>query len=507
MHRLYNKITAFCFVLLSTLLFSCADLIIPELKVENISHDDKCITIRFSNTINQNLAIEAFTLKRDSENQNGTFSFNDSEMIFTPNNKIQEGFHYIVTITTQAEDIYGSSLMLPYVYNFSTKGENGTPEIQSITPEDETVFETAVTQIQITFTKAIKKESFQNSFSLKPSVTYKTDWSQDQKSVTVTFDKPLENSTRYTVTISKSLQDTDNNFLANQFTSIFTNNQNLETPLYTLYSKTDTESVELLSTDILSVNENLRTDSYLYLDFSKEIEVDKFSSYFSIKPSLSYSIEPDYHTNKAIKITFSNKAEWDKEQYLITIKKGITDTFSNPTSETKQFNIRFNNSKDKPPVFVKGFFDLKESDYYVISKDTEYTNMKFKVEEFQEGTDIETDLYIFFEISPDADSISLNSAMRSVKFSTTNGCVSITQVKMEKISSSDFSSLPFYSQSGFSEIKSLVNENKNITGIKIHTVVDNAEVNGQVIFSISTDLEDNLSNKLKEKLSLSFNKS
>lgn len=507
MRNIYCKIILPVLLIICTLFISCADLIIPELKVNNITITEDDIIIDFSQDVNQNLAIEAFTLKRDSENQNGRFTFSGSKMIFTPNNKIQDGYHYTVTITTKAEDIYGSSLMLPYVYNFTTKGEKNTPQIESITPADETVSTEAVTQLDIVFTKAIKKESFQNSFSIKPSVSYKTEWALDQKSVTVIFDKPLQNSTRYTVTISKSLQDTDNNYLANQFTSIFTNNQNLEAPEFVLYSKTDTESLELLSTEDLALNENLRTGSHLYLDFSKEIEVDKFSSYFSIKPSLSYSIEPDYHTNKAIKITFANEPDWDKEQYQITIKEGITDTFQNPTRETKKYNIRFNNSKDKPPVFIKGFIDLKESPYYVISNETAYTNMTFRNEHFQETTNVETDLYVFFEMSPDADSISLNSAMESIKFSTTNGCISIIPLKMNGISKTSFNSLPIYNQSGFDEIKTMINDNKNIYGIKILLRVDNSEVNGQVIFNISTELKDNLSNKLKEKLSLSFNKS
>lgn len=501
MRIFHNKIKTFISFILSFPLLSCADLIIPELKVTNVSYTSDNVIIQFSKTVNQNLAIESFTFLRDSENQNGSFSFNDSTMIFSPYNKIQDGYHYTIQITTKVEDIYGASLMSPFVYNFTTKGNPSIPEVLSITPKDEEITKENITELTITFSKPIKTESFQNSFSIKPSAQFKTEWENEYKTVRVIFDKPLENSTRYTVTISKSLQDTDNNFIANQFISIFTNNEDLTVPEYKIYAKTDSSSQELFAEDLITLNDQLHINTYLYLEFSKEIQVDKFSSYFSIKPQLSYSIETDNQTKKSVKIIFDD-ITWNEKTYQITIKNGISDYFNNIIEEDKTYNLCFNNSSEMQPQFVKGFLDLKRNSYFEISSENTYTNMTVPVDDFQEGTDIDTNMYLFFELTPSASEINLISAMENISFSISNACISLTIKQIAPVTKTDFSTLP----AELNEIKNL-SQSKNIYGLKLLITVDNADPRGQVKLNIGSDIRDNLFNKFGEKLIFAYNKS
>ncbi|MBQ0003812.1 MAG: Ig-like domain-containing protein [Treponema sp.] len=507
MRIFYNTIKLFFILVISSLLFSCADKIIPELKITNVAYTKDVVIINFSETVNQNLVIESFSFTRDSEIQNGSFIFNNSVMYFYPNFPIQDGYKYTVQFSTKAEDIYGASLMEPYVYNFTTKGDPSIPEVVSITPKDQEITDTCINEIEITFSKSIRPVSFQNSFSIKPSVQFKTNWENDNKTVKVIFDKPLENSTRYTVSISKSLQDTDNNFLANAFTSIFTNNEDLSVPEFKLYAKTDTDSKELLSDDLILLNDCLSNKSYLSIEFSKPVNVDTISSYFTIKPQLSYTLEPDNESKTSVKVVLADDIEWNDNKYQVTIKEGIADFFNNKTESTLQYNIAFNKPSEMPVCFEKGFLNLKRNGYFMISEENTYTDMIVPVEDFQEGTDIKTELYFFFKIASEASEINLISMMESVSINASNSCLSLIIDKIEPVSSSQFNTLPFYSNSDFESIKTKLSQNKNLYGFKLSVTLDNADPRGSVTFNLGSEIMDNLKNKLSKKIILSYNKS
>ena len=61
----------------------------------------------------------------------GSFSWDGNKMIFNPNSNLDYLTTYIVTISTEAEDLAGNNLLSPYSWQFTTKEQDLTPPVIS----------------------------------------------------------------------------------------------------------------------------------------------------------------------------------------------------------------------------------------------------------------------------------------------------------------------------------------------------------------------------------------
>lgn len=102
------------------------DLVAPSINGTNIEHGQQgvsvttVIVIRFSEKMNETSVEEAFTI---SNNVTGTFSWDGTELIFTPSANLSYNTAYVVTLDTTAADVQGNALTEPLEFSFTTMPE------------------------------------------------------------------------------------------------------------------------------------------------------------------------------------------------------------------------------------------------------------------------------------------------------------------------------------------------------------------------------------------------
>jgi len=91
------------------------------------------IDFTFNEAMNKASAENAFSISPQIE---GTFSWNNNKMIFTPTNSLAYGTEYAVTISTGAKDIVGNSMQQSYTWRFTTEKEQmpGIPPGGGVSP-------------------------------------------------------------------------------------------------------------------------------------------------------------------------------------------------------------------------------------------------------------------------------------------------------------------------------------------------------------------------------------
>lgn len=492
------------------LIISCDNSIIPYLQVEEVVIKTDKVDIRLSSVPNQNKFMNAFSFYEDDTQIEGSFDFNDVNISFFPNTMVTEGHNYNVEITTELEDITGHSLQYNYFLSKSTKTEDIPPYILSTFPINETKVSDAALVPQITFSESVNRQSFQESFSISPNISYILEWNDDSTSVSIILNKELSKNTTYTLKVGTELKDMQNNSLLNEFKSNF----HFYTP--DAIEKSFDFNLYYFDPDINLLNEKattvLSSDVIFKLEFDNIVSEDTISSYVSSYPPLKFSFTPDWKTSKSVTFNLIEKPEWNKE-YLITIKKNITDEYNHAIEESKYYHIIFSKEQDKPVEYLKAFFLQKAGEennsnyWFPVFRNNIYSSLNIPVESDvnqnqSEYNEKKLKLYVAFSISNEATGLNIPSVLKGVKISSTNSCASFMIDNCTFLSQSDYENSPIanfqLSEVDYSQHKLAV------VLFDLTVRIYNAE--GMIRFSFNEDISDNLGNSMKESLVYSYNK-
>lgn len=421
MRLLYRSVI----VLFTVLLFSCAQLQFSEFTIESCDFVENTVKITFSAEPNQYTFIKAFSLKEDTSDTTGTFSFDANTVTYYPNNGIKANYLYNLSITTDAEDREGNSLRRKYEKTYTTRENFDRPSIIKITPANESNITSQVNEIVFEFSKPIDVDSFKSAFSISPYVTYIVTSENNDKTVKVQPIDLLKKNSRYNITVSKKLADKNRNFLLNDFKSTFINFDDKKIPEYSFYWNDGVNDNFILEQ---SVNTKIPNDVKLILDFDEEIDINYIISYIEIEPSISVTVTPDKISKKTATIEFSNNIIWNQE-YTIKILKGIKDLCGNEIKDDHKYKIVFNNEKNRPVTLEKVFINLLNGNT-TFDEIKNFTTLTFDTANFP-TTNIKTDtnIYAIFNISEDAACISELSVMNAFNITYTNSCLNSITVK------------------------------------------------------------------------------
>lgn len=496
--RIFQHIVIFIIILAFC---SCTNNLFTPLLVTDCSFSSDKVEVSFSETVNQYQTREAFSLKSESSELEGTFNFDGCKMFFYPYEGITDGNRYILTISTGAEDIFGNSLIDKYVYIYETKTDFTAPEIISITPDSEATLQNQVSEIEIVFSEEINPVSFRNALSISPSIDYTLLFAADGKSVRIVPTSPLTRNKRYTVTVSKDLTDLNNNHLLNEYSSIFTNYADSEAPVYSVFWNNNGTQIELA--EQIS-NHDILKDAVLTIVFDEKIDVTTVTSHISIFPSVGNTITPDKQNQNKVSIEFTNDIEWEKV-ITLEITEGIKDLADNETSERKQYELVFDNIANRPVQFLSCYLDLLEnagSSYY--AELTPFCTQTFNVEKFPIGSNNSksSHLFMLFEMSSQATTLNPFSAMKALSVSSTNSCIDIEIKTMKVLSDSDIAA--------DTNLQAIVNTYsqsiEKICVLDAGLEISNSVSTGVITLTISDDLQDNLENSLSTDKLIIINK-
>lgn len=491
---------------------ACDNLLIPYLEVNEVKIENSTVVIKLSAEPNQNKFLNAFGFYEDDISVAGEYSFSSNTVVFTPHKTIAAGHDYSVEISTDLEDVKGHSLAHSFLYKYSTKTESETPYIVSVTPQNETEIRDKDYVPRITFSESVDRKSFTEAFSIVPSISYLLKWADDSSYVDILFEKELSKNTQYTMTITTTLKDLQNNKLRKEYKTNFYYYVPQDSEKDFTYNFTysyENSAAQQMSRDGLN---ELADDVIFQIDFSNCVSEDTISSYVSSYPSLKFNFTPDWETSKSVKFTLNEIPQWNRE-YLFTVKKNITDEFSQTIEESVNYHVIFNHEKDRPVEYVKSFFlrsGMSPSDsskYFEIYQDNLYRDLNIFIEnggtDQTESLEKQLCMYTVFRISNEASGIDVPSFLKGVQISPTNSCVNIMITNCHFLTASEYAASPVGSLSLSDDDTS----GWNLVYAKFDLTVTIYASSGLIRFNFDDSISDSLGNTMNEGLVFTYNKS
>jgi len=151
--------------------------------------------------------------------QVGNFKWLDSRRVsFQPGTYLASNTSYIITIGSDAKDIYGNLLQQDEVFTFETE----PLRIISSFPTNGATSVSRSTPITITFNTNVNQELAERAFSLSPAISGWTFQWSDFSRFQYTGSTKLQANTPYTVTIDSTCSDALGNLLPSAYSFIFT---------------------------------------------------------------------------------------------------------------------------------------------------------------------------------------------------------------------------------------------------------------------------------------------
>ncbi len=419
------------------------------------------VKITFSEEMDKSRTEQAFTLKNNSSEVNGIFSWNGNTLSFIPFAGFKINSNYSIEVSVTAEDIYGNSLPEKFVFPFSTSEESDIPYFISSVPADHDEISDSEQIINLEFSEPLMPDSVYSSFSIFPDI--KGHLALDNGKTNIVF-TPLEKYTPgsdYTVTVSDELSDLSGNRISSG-KEIFFRVAEEDKAILTWFGSSG--GTEFQDTAIICVNSGLEKNEKLKLVYDSAVPDKVRETPFSISPDVEYTSEWNTSSTEAV-ITFRESLKYN-EIYEITL-------------EEKKYRLLVNGSSSKPPVLNRIVY-CEDSEAPVFVELTLNKGIPFKTSE--------NAFFDFYFTLADTACLNDSDIFSCISFRTVNGDLSVNPLRVENPQSGNPAPSP-----------------DPVAGEYVFriecSVTDGTEVSPFRI-EISSDFRDSLSNRVEEEISI-----
>jgi hypothetical protein len=477
------------------LVIRCGSWLLPPLEVLSVSNQED-LRVDFSVPPTPESIRKAFSMTEDGMDLSGDFEFQGSRVIYRPVNGLRENREYFVLIGTGAEDGKGNSLEREFRYRFRTREDTEGPLVVSMEPGDESVLSLPPETIFLRFSEPVDPHSFGEALRINPSINHLLQWDTDGAGVRIIPLKPLDEGRRYTISLAATLRDRYRNTMLLPYSATFLYGPDQEPPFFSL----EWENTGGLrgSLEAERLNRGIAGDAEFSLIFNERIAIESVPGFLEINPSLGISFTPDLENRDRGKIRFSRKPEWNKP-YTLIVKQGITDNLGNKTRQDIRFPLVFDRGDSMPPVFVRGFLKNKTV-YEPIGGDKNFVTVTLDAINFPVQTEKETEIYLVFKVSREAELLSLVSAMDTLSVSVSNACAYISVKTMKLLDHAAYTGSPVYDPLDQTE------PGEQFCALLVGIEIENTTRQGMVTLTVDGDLSDSLGNTLGEDLNIIWNK-
>ncbi|ADK80886.1 Ig-like domain-containing protein [Sediminispirochaeta smaragdinae] len=271
--------------------------------------DVQGISIWFSASMDRPKTEAACIFSQDDQQLEGSFSWASDRLIFTPYLGITSNHVYTVTVTTEAEDDYGNSLLHEVNHQFFTGEEIDPPFVTGTSPQAGDLVSDPYAAILIEFSEGIDEISFIDNFSISPEVMGTISWSPDKRSATFTPLVPYERGEEYEVQISKGVRDLAGNQMTKETFFRFTAG---DKGTYEISSVEDISGGFFLH-DIADTayTTGIEKADELLVTFSAAVPEDEKRDIITVNPSISYD-DTWNSDNTTLHIIFDEELEYGK---------------------------------------------------------------------------------------------------------------------------------------------------------------------------------------------------
>lgn len=147
----------------------------------------------------------------------GAISWDGSFAIFTPSQKLHQDTAFAIRISEGFEDLAGNGAPAAFEWSFKTVGP---PVVVSTDPLDGAVDAAVDATVTITFDRLMDTQAVESALRVEPATEVRPAWSGQV--LALTFVRPLQFATMYTVTVGTAAADTDGSRLRAPFETSFT---------------------------------------------------------------------------------------------------------------------------------------------------------------------------------------------------------------------------------------------------------------------------------------------
>jgi hypothetical protein len=480
---------------------SCAQWLLPPLKVLSCSLEENGVFFNFSAAPQEESILKAFSMTEDGTRLEGRFAFNGTETRFYPVNGIREGRAYKVSLSTTAEDQRGNSLETDYHREFFTRSEGEAPRVVSVLPADGSVLVEAPEEIRLRFSEAVDPVSFEEALRISPAPSFVIQWEDDYREALIRPVRPLSMGTRYSITVSTALLDRSRNAMVLPFTSSFLLGDDRSPPEGGLEWSNGAESGPLIRNQ---PNRGLPPDAEFILSFSRDLAVESLGAYIEIQPSLGLSINAEGESRRLVRISLTRKPAWGESHALI-IRRGIAADGSWESAEDLFFPLVFDSPRFIPPRFLGGFFDTG-TEIKKMSEGADFDSLFLDPVIFPPvtGGTTATELCLLFTVSQEAaamsPAIAPASAMEGFSISAGNGCAYISIKKLQVLNEASYRA-GIFNDSGLA-----AGDGEELCALIYGLEIENTQRQGLIVFSIGSTLKDRLGNSLGRDINITWNK-
>lgn len=484
------------------LLPSCGTIMLPPLEVVSCSVENNTVFIEFSLPPDFSSLKNGLSVTEDGKKLEGNLSVLGNKAQFVPTYGIQENREYIIRIEAGTEDGRGHSLMETFEYTHSTRDNLTTLTVEIVVVQNSF-------PIQLEFSQAIDKESLENGLRISPDFDYFLEYYNGNHCVRVIPKKQLENNQRYIVSLDSSVMDIHRNFLPKEVAKSFYYQMDLN-PLE-LSFKVSQQEVEHGGTVPLA------PDEWIYLEFTKDINLDQVSSFIFLEPvghstiASPLEIVRDYKGGRSLRLrprwnSDENEA-WGKSWRLV-VQPGIEDTGGNALESEQEITLAYTLEKFRPPEFLGALMtnlDGEQDLRVVFSPSNPFSSMVLPPETYpsvQETFHSTVELNLFFKVSSEATGMDEFSLMEHTLLSAANDCCELTLKRLEGAGIEDTSlyedflllkkELPEFNQ----ELQVDSGNSGKIVTVKFQLELLNKNQRGLVTLELAPETSDSLGNKL-----------
>ncbi len=189
----------------------------PEEAVVTDPHALGAVSVTFSALVDEPRAESAFSLAADGSPVSGRFEWDSESMRFVPDEPLKRGIDYVMTTTGEAQDVHGNALVDDFEHTFSTRTDFTRPSVERTVPADGAVLPTDDAMLAIEFSEPVDRDSFYDSLSISPPVTYAVEWSSADAHARIRFMEALTGQQEYAVSLDTGVTDLHGNTLAEPF--------------------------------------------------------------------------------------------------------------------------------------------------------------------------------------------------------------------------------------------------------------------------------------------------
>jgi hypothetical protein len=312
---------------------------------------DGTVEVRFSDGMDTNKTISAFSLTSTEGKVPGYFSWNNGDklMIFHPAKSLKGGQEYIIEIDQTAEDKDGNDLDENYRSVFYINADISSPEIVSYSPANASIGVDRMAHVIIEFSERMDTNSAFDGVVINPVPEAAYTWSNNNTRLEIAPYGGFKNGTTYSVTLGTALQDAAGNNMRSDVSYQFTVGDDFIVPNIDEVRQEGSGVVLAEESTVAGIE---KIGSFI-VTFDDLMDVDSFNGNILFTPSVNtYYTTATVGDHTVLTVHLLDKLDPQikpADKYSLTLKRAISDQNGNTLVHDYRYYFNVNGTQSIRP--------------------------------------------------------------------------------------------------------------------------------------------------------------